>query len=112
MIQTQKNIAFLKKPSYSISMHLNSRSKLDIAEDIVSKWQSLTRDISWNNKCVMRLLRNLISQELMSNKVEEEVANNLSLKVITTWVTECEGVEEGSQVIFDVLTKKIEDVLV
>ena len=85
-----------------------NKTKVDIAEDVVFRWFSITRNLSIERPSVIRCLRVGIALALLKSGYHQEQAQIKTQEIIQSWANECDGLEANHPSAIQVLEKKIE----
>jgi hypothetical protein len=92
-------------------MNVSTTKSQDIAEDIVCRWYSITRNANVAQEWVVRALIQLIASTLIQKGTDQAVALLMARNVISKWAEECEGIQAESLLAFEALEKKISQIL-
>ena len=91
--------------------HVIKKDKLDIAEDIVYGWYSVTRDKNIEDKGVIVALQTRIIHRLMSQGMDPKIAKDLSIRAIDEWARFAEGKECSDLPVMESLVEAVSKVV-
>ena len=91
--------------------HVIKKDKLDIAEDIVYGWYSVTRDKHIEDKGVIVALQTRIIYRLISQGVDPKIAKDLSVRAIDEWARFAEGRECSDLRVMESLVEAVSKVV-
>ncbi len=91
--------------------HLIKKTIEDKAEEIISRWNSLTRNKPIENPVVLKVLQINISQALMQKGINPREAQDKAARLIIDWGNECDGLSIDHPMVLEVLQVRIERAL-
>ncbi len=91
--------------------HLVKKTIEDKAEEIISRWHSLTRNKPVENPVVLKILQLNISQALIQKGIHPREAQDKAAKLIIDWGYECDGLSIDHPMVMEVLQLRIERIL-
>lgn len=78
-----------------------------MAEDVVARWYSITRDMSVENPVTIQVLRLLLSQALLRRGHHPHKASQMAQSIVQGWAEECDGLRADHPAVQEVLEVRL-----